>query len=125
LPVLTIRIAIRALDGNSGADGDGQGAPLAAGIGADGGVIALIASFLVINAYLSRDISSQRRPHGSSRHRRRTQPGDVRQDLPEHPSRYGNLGHLERYIAAVADHPRADPDQLLPERGQRPVLRFL
>ena len=53
LPVLTIRIAIRALDDNSGADGDGQIAPLAAGIGADAGVIALIASFHVINEYLS------------------------------------------------------------------------
>ena len=125
MPVLTTRIAIRALDRNFEADGDGQSAPLATGIGADGGLIALIARFLVINACLSRDFYSQQRPHGSSRHRRRTQPGDVRQDLPEHPSRYGNLGHLERYIAAVADHPRADPDQLLPERGQRPVLRFL
>ena len=125
MPILTIRVPIRALDGNSEANGDGQSAPLAAGIGADGGLIALMASFLVINAHLSRDFSSQQRPHGSSRHRRRTQPGDVRQDLPEHPSRYGNLGHLERDIAAVADHPRADPDQLLPERGQRPVLCFL
>jgi len=31
LPVLTIRIAIRALGGDSEADGDGQSAPLAAG----------------------------------------------------------------------------------------------
>ncbi len=125
MPILTIRVPIRALDGNSEANGDGQSAPLAAGIGADGGLIALMASFLVINAHLSRDFSSQQRPHGSSRHRRRTQPGDVCQDLLEHPSQYGNLGHPERDIAVVADHPRVGPDQLLPERGQRPVLCFL
>jgi len=46
---LTIRIAIRALDGNSEADEDGQGAPLAAGIGADGGLIAPISSFLIVS----------------------------------------------------------------------------
>ena len=39
--------------------------------------------------------------------------------------RHRDLRHLERDIAAVADHLRADLDQLLPERGQRPVLDLL
>ena len=69
--------------------------------------------------------SPRRPPHGSSRHRRPMQPGDPRQDLSKHPSRHRDLRHLERDIAAVADHLRADLDQLLPERGQRPVLYFL
>jgi hypothetical protein len=55
--------------------------------------------------------SSQQRQHGSSRHRRRTLPGDVRQDLPEHPSQYGNLGHPERDIAVVADPDSRSPSQ--------------
>ena len=55
---------------------------------------------------------------GSSRHRRRTQSDDPRQDLPEHPPRHRDLRHLERDIAAVADHLRADLDQLYTKRDQ-------
>ena len=52
--------------------------------------------------------------HTGGRHRRCAQPGDARQDLPEHPSRHRDLRHLERDIAAMAN-------QLLPERRQRPA----
>jgi len=63
LPVLTIRIAIRALDGNSEADEDGQGAPLAAGIGADGGLIAPISSFLIVSMGTSVDMIEKHYGH--------------------------------------------------------------
>ena len=53
---------------------------------------------------------------------RRPQFGDQPQDLGEQHSRHGDLGHLEGDIAAVADDPRADLDQLLSQAGQRPVL---
>ena len=33
-----------------------------------------------------------------------------------------HLGHLERDVSTVPDHPRADLDQLLAQRGQRPLL---
>ena len=59
--------------------------------------------------------------HWGGRHRRCAQPDDPRQDLPEHPSRHGDLRHLEGDIAAVADHLGANLDQLLPERRQRPA----
>ena len=35
----------------------------------------------------------------------------------------GDLGHLERHVAAMADHLGADLDQLLAQAGQRPRLR--
>jgi len=63
----------------------------------------------------------RRPPLGSNRHRRRTQSGNPRQDLTEHPARHRDFGHLEGDIAAVADHLCADLDQLLPQRRQRPV----
>jgi len=49
-------VAIRALGGNSEADGDRHSAPLAAGIGADGGLIAPISSFLVVSMGTSVDM---------------------------------------------------------------------
>ncbi len=39
---------------------------------------------------------------------------DQAQDFPEQFLWHGNLGQLERDIAAMADHLRADLDQLLP-----------
>ena len=41
------------------------------------------------------------------------------QDLGEHVLRHRNLGHLESHIAAMADHLRADLDQLLAQADQR------
>ena len=55
-------------------------------------------------------------------HRLRPQFCDQPQDLGEHHSRHGDLGHLESDIAAVADEPGADLDQLLFQAGQRPVF---
>src|SRR6516162_3668227 len=57
--------------------------------------------------------------------RRRPQPGDQRQDFPEHLLWHRDLGHLEGDVAAVADHLGADLDQLLAQAGQRPRLRRL
>src|SRR5262244_1792037 len=48
---------------------------------------------------------------GARRRRRRPQPGNQRQDVREHQSRYRDLGHLEGDVAAVADDLRADLDQ--------------
>jgi hypothetical protein len=45
--------------------------------------------------------------------------------LPEHSSRYRDLGHLENDIAAVANDLGAGLDQLLSERRQRPLLGCL
>jgi hypothetical protein len=41
------------------------------------------------------------------------QPGDKRQNFPEHPPGHRDLDHLKRNAAAVADHLGADLDQLL------------
>ena len=43
------------------------------------------------------------------------------EDFREHLPRQGNLGHLERNIAAVADDLYADLDHILPQRGERSV----
>ncbi len=56
-------MAIRALGGNSEADGDGQSAPLAAEISADGGLIALISSFLAVNMGTSVDMIEKHYGH--------------------------------------------------------------
>jgi len=54
---------------------------------------------------------------------RRPKPGNKHQDVPEHEPRHGDLGHLKRNVAAVADDLRTDFDQLLAQAGQRPRLR--
>jgi len=51
------------------------------------------------------------------------QPDDQRQDFPEHLLWHRYLGHLEGYVAAVADDLGADLDQLLSQAGQRPRYR--
>ncbi len=56
-------MAIRALGGNSEADGDWPSAPLAAGIGADGGLIAPISSFLIVNMGTSVDMIEKHYGH--------------------------------------------------------------
>ena len=63
-------------------------------------------------------------PNASYRWRdcRRTQFDDQPQDVGEGSSRNGNLRHLERDIAAVADDLRADRDQRFLEAGQRRSL---
>ena len=55
----------------------------------------------------------------------RPQPVNQAQDLGEQGPRDGNLGHLERDVATVADHLGTDLDELVAERGQRPVLYLL
>src|SRR5215813_6169312 len=52
----------------------------------------------------------------------RPQFRDEPQNLLEHLSWDGDLGHLEDNIAAVAHHLRADLDQLVLRARQRPVL---
>ncbi len=46
---------------------------------------------------------------------------DPPQDFPKQVSRHRNLGQLEGNVPAMTDHLRADVDQLLPQRRQRPV----
>lgn len=53
--------------------------------------------------------------------RRRPQVRDHAQDAGEEVSRDGHLRHLEGDIAAMADEPGADLDQLLAQRRHRPV----
>ena len=42
--------------------------------------------------------------------------------FPPRPLRHRHLGQLEGDVAAMVDHLGADLHQLLPQRGQRPVL---
>jgi len=37
-----------------------------------------------------------------------SQPGDKRQNFPEHPPRHHDLGQVKRNVVAVADHLGAD-----------------
>jgi len=71
-----------------------------------------------------RDRCSQRR---STSHRRRqwTQRGDCREDLLEQRTRHHHLRHLEGDRSTVPDDLRADLDQPVPQRGQRPMLDLL
>ena len=57
--------------------------------------------------------------------RRQPQFGDQPQNLGEQHSWHGDLGHLERNVASVADDLRADLDKLLLQAGQGPVLDWL
>ncbi len=61
----------------------------------------------------------------SWRQRRWPQPVNQAQNLSEQGSCDGHLRHLESDVTAVAHDPRADLDQLLAQRGQRPVLDLL
>lgn len=54
-----------------------------------------------------------------------SQPVDQVQDFPEQIAGYGDFGHLERNVAAMSDDLGPDLDQLLPDRGQRPMLHLL
>jgi len=47
------------------------------------------------------------------------------QDFPEQLPRHRHLGQLERDVPAMADDLGSNFDQLLPQRGQRPVFHFL
>jgi hypothetical protein len=49
---------------------------------------------------------------------------DLPQDSSEQIAGHGDLRHLERDVTAIADDLGADLDQLLADRGQRPVLDF-
>ncbi len=46
------------------------------------------------------------------------------QDFLEQAPRHRHLGQLERDVPAMADHLSTDLDQLLSQRGQRPVFHF-
>ena len=61
----------------------------------------------------------------SWRQRGRPQPIDEAEHLSEQLPRHRNLRQLESDIPAVAHDLGANLDQLLPERGQRPVLHRL
>ncbi len=50
---------------------------------------------------------------------------DQPHDFPKQATRHRNLGQLERDVAVMADHLGTDLHQLLPQRGQRPVLDLL
>ncbi len=50
---------------------------------------------------------------------------DQLEDFREHLRRQGNLDHLERNIAAVADDLCADLGHILPPRDERSVLDVL
>ena len=53
------------------------------------------------------------------------QPIDEAEDFSEQLPRHCNLGQLESDIETMADDLGTDLDQLLPQRGQRPVLYLL
>ena len=50
---------------------------------------------------------------------------DAAQDLCEQRSRHRHLCQLEHHVAAVADDSGTDLDQLLAQRGERPMLDLL
>ena len=80
---------------------------------------------VLAKTHLSRRFRWELVPPACSRRRwrwLRPEFGNQPQDLGEHVPRHGDLGHLESDVAAVADEPGADLDQLLPQAGQRPVL---
>ena len=54
--------------------------------------------------------------------RRYTEPLDSLKDGREQIACHGHLGQLDRHVLGVADHLRADLDQLLSQRGQRRAL---
>ena len=58
-------------------------------------------------------------------HRGRPQPIDEAEDFSEQLPRHRNLRQLESDVPAVAHDLGTNLDQLLPERGQRPVLHRL
>ena len=65
------------------------------------------------------------RVHASAMpHQRRwhTEPLDPLQDRREQVARHRNFGHLEDHVPRVGHHLGPDLDQLLSQRGQRPVL---
>lgn len=53
------------------------------------------------------------------------QPIDAAQDLGEQRPRHRHLGQLEDGVATVPDDPGANLDQLLAQRGQRPMFDLL
>ena len=57
----------------------------------------------------------------SCRNRFSSEPVDAAQDVGKQVSRYCDLGHLEGYIAPVADDLAANLDQFVSQTGQRPV----
>ena len=84
-----------------------------------------LAIFLGIWAHSCRWLLLNAGPSNVSRGRGwwlRPQFCDEAQNLLEHLPGDGDLGHLERDVAGVADDLRADLDQLLFQRRQRPIL---
>ena len=60
----------------------------------------------------------------TARHQRRrhAEPLDAIQDRCEQLMRHRDFGHLKGHVLGVPHHVGPDLDQLLPQRGQRPVL---
>ncbi len=50
---------------------------------------------------------------------------DPPQNFPKQVPGHGDFGQFERNVATMPDDLRADLDQLLPQRGQRPMLHLL
>ena len=73
----------------------------------------------LLSFYLAVDVPGLRRSWSWS------QIIDQAQDFPEQFPRHRHLGQLEGDVAAMADHLGTDLHQLLPQRGQRPVLHLL
>lgn len=81
-----------------------------------------VATDIAVRAVLRAHSSCRRR--ASARGRRscwgwlRSEPVDAAQDVGEQVAGNGDLGHLERDVAAVADDLRADLYELFPQAGQ-------
>jgi hypothetical protein len=56
---------------------------------------------------------------------RRSEPVDAARDIGEQVTSDGDLSHLERDVVTVAHDLRADLDELLAQRRQRPLLHCI
>jgi hypothetical protein len=77
-----------------------------------------IAVRAVLRAHSSCRRQASARVRRSCRGWRRPEPVDAAQDVGEQVTGDGDLGHLERDVAPVADDLRADLDELLSQAGQ-------
>ena len=84
-----------------------------------------MSNFVVIQAYLSRTIHFAVDFLGLRRNGSSSQVINQAQDSSEQLPRHRHLGQLERDVPAMADDLGSNFDQLLPQRGQRPVFHLL
>ncbi len=80
---------------------------------------------VVIQAYLSRTFHFTVDFLGLRRNGSSSQVINQGQDFLEQAPRHGNLGQLEGDITAMTDNLGSNLDQLLPQRGQRPLVIFM